>query len=162
MDKFIKYTSTAELHTELTNILLLCTEDSSDFFYCYCEKVQVEKHLEKVEPKCDLCPLIEFLYDIQDKNLINGLSPKKFLQFNYNNKLKLERFADEILRFFEAIKLNDPEGLDFFNRRYTWSMRNFSSGETYSLTLEEVIENDIELVKYNPHFFDSPVLKNNK
>ena len=70
------------------------------FFYYYCEKVQVEKHLEKVEPKCDLCRLIEFLHDIQDKNLINGLSPKKFLQFNYNNRLKLERFADEILRFF--------------------------------------------------------------
>ena len=161
MDKFIKYSSTSELHTELTNILLLCTEES-DFYYCYCKKVQKEKHYEKVEPKCDLCRLNEFLYDIEDKNLMDGLSTKKFLQFNYNNRSKLERFADEILPFVEGIKLNEPEVLDFFERRYTWSMRNFSSGETYCLTLEEVIENDIELVKYDPHLFDSPVLKNNK
>ena len=162
MDKFIKYTSTAEPHKELTNILLLCTEDSSDFFYCYCEKVEIEKHYEKVGTRCDLCCLIEFLYDIEDKNFIDGLSPKKFLQFNYNNRFKLERFADEILPFFEGIKLNNSEALDFFERRYSRSMRNFSTGETYSLTLEEVIENDIELVKYNPHLFDSAVLQNNK
>ena len=162
MDKFIKYTSTTELHTELTNILLLCTEDSPDFYYCYCKKVQKEKHYEKVEPRCDLCRLIEFLYDIEDKNLMDGLLPKKFLQLNYNNRSKLERFCDEILPFFEGIKLNEPEALDFLKKRYTWSMRNFSSGERCSLTLEEVIENDIELVKYNPHLFDSSVLKNKK
>ena len=72
MDKFIKYNSTAELHKELTNILLLCTEDSSDFYYCYCEKFQDEDK----QKQCDLCRLIYFLYDIEDKNLMDGLSPK--------------------------------------------------------------------------------------
>ena len=56
MDKFIKYNSTAELHKELTNILLLCTEDSSDFYYCYCEKFQDEDK----QKQCDLCRLIYF------------------------------------------------------------------------------------------------------
>ena len=93
---------------------------------------------------------------------MDGLSPKKYLQLNYNNKTKLERFADEILPFFERIKLNDESALDFFNKKYVWSMVNFSSGETYSLTLEEVIQNDIEMVKNNPHLFDSPVLQSNK
>ena len=37
MDKFIKYNSKSELHRELTNILLLATEDSNDF-YCFCDK----------------------------------------------------------------------------------------------------------------------------
>ena len=93
---------------------------------------------------------------------MDGLSPKKYLQLNYNNKTKLERFADEILPFFEGIKLNDESALDFFNKKYVWSMVNYSAGETYSLTLEEVIQNDIEMVKHNPHLFDSPVLQSNK
>ena len=38
---------------------------------------------------------------------MDGLSPKKYLQLNYNNKTKLERFADKILPFFEGIKLNN-------------------------------------------------------
>ena len=38
---------------------------------------------------------------------MDGLSPKKYLQLNYNNKAKLERFADKILPFFEGIKLNN-------------------------------------------------------
>ena len=32
MDKFVKYNSKSELHRELTNILLLATEDSNDFY----------------------------------------------------------------------------------------------------------------------------------
>ena len=158
MDKFIKYNSTAELHKELTNILLLCTEDSSDFYYCYCEKFQDEDK----QKQCDLCRLIYFLYDIEDKNLMDGLSPKKYLQLNYNNKTKLERFADEILPFFEGIKLNNESVLDFFNKKYVWSMVNYSAGETCSLTLEEVIQNDIEMVKHNLHLFHLPVLQSNK
>ena len=41
-------------------------------------------------------------------------------------------------------------------------MANYSAGEMYSLTLEEVIQNDIEMVKHNPHLFDLPVLQSNK
>ena len=69
------------------------------------------------------------------------------------------------MKFYLILKqlsLMTPKHLIFLIEDYTWSMRNFLSGGTYSLTLEEVIENDIELVKYNPHLSDSPVLKNNK
>lgn len=154
MDKYIKFTSESELHTELTNILLLCTEDSSDCYYFYCERVQ-EKNSKS---QCDLCSLIEFLYDIEDKNLMNGLSPKKFLQLNYNNKSKLEEFANKILPFFKAIELNEPEALDFFKKKYTWSMKDYSNGETCSLSLEEVIESEKELVENNPCLFDADFL----
>ena len=87
MDKFIKYNSKSELHRELTNILLLATEDSNDF-YCFCDKFY------ETRSKCDLCALCEFLFD--ENNLMDGLSPKKFLQLNYNNRLKLEEFANKI------------------------------------------------------------------
>ena len=107
MDKFIKYNSKSELHRELTNILLLATEDSS-YFYCFCFKFD--------DTKCDLCNLCEFLFD--ENNLMDGLSPKKFLRLNYNNRLKLEEFANKILPFFKRIQLNDARALDYFNRDY--------------------------------------------
>ena len=77
MDKYITYNSTSELHKELTNILSLCIEDASTYdLYCYCGEEFGD---------CDLCILIVFLDDPEDKCKMDGLSPKKFLQYNYNN-----------------------------------------------------------------------------
>ena len=105
MDKFIKYNSKSELHRELTSILLLATEDSNDF-YCFCDKFY------ETRSKCDLCALCEFLFD--ENNLMDGLSPKKFLQLNYNNRLKLEEFANKILPFLREYNLTMREHLSFF------------------------------------------------
>ena len=145
MDKYIFLNSTTELHEELTNILLLCTEQYGDDWYCYCRKEFA---------KCDLCNLIDFLIDIDDKNLMDGLSPKKFLQFNFNNRFKLEEFSLKILPFFDAIKKNHPNSLEFFERRYHWSSRDYFSGKFLSLSLKEVIENEINFVKYNPQYYN--------
>ena len=38
--------------------------------------------------------------------------------------------------------MNHEPCLDFFQRRYHWSSRDKSAGTTYSLSLEEVIENE--------------------
>ena len=119
MDKSIKYNSKSELHRELLNILLLATEDSNDF--CFCDKFR------EMKSKCGLCSLCEFLFD--ENNLMDGLSPKKFLQLNYNNRLKLEEFANKILPFFKRIQLNDARALDFFHRDYEWTLKDFSRGE---------------------------------
>ena len=152
MDKFIKYNSKSELHRELTNILLLVTEDSNDF-YCFCDKFR------EMKSKCDLCALCEFLFN--EDNLMDGLSPKKFLQLNYNNRLKLEEFANKILPFFKRIQLNDARALEFFHKEYEWSLKDFSRGETFVLSLDEIIESDIDLVKNNPQLFDKDFLKKN-
>ena len=61
---FMKFKSASELHKELTNILLLATEDSN-FFYCYCKKNG---------RKYGLCDLSHYLFD--DNNLMEGLPPK--------------------------------------------------------------------------------------
>ena len=71
--------------------------------------------------------MCEFLFD--ENNLMDGLSPKKFLQLNYNNRLKLEEFANKILPFFKRIQLNDARALDFFHRDYEWTLKDFSRGE---------------------------------
>ena len=139
MDKYIKYDSTSELHTELTNILLLCLEDNSTDYYCDRE----------------LCKLIEFLAQIDDSNLIDGLRFREFLQVNYNNREKLEEFSVLILPFFQKMELNQKDALEFFQRsKYTWSTRDSETGIYHSLTLEEFIESDKELLRANPHLFD--------
>ena len=152
MDKFIKYNSKSELHRELTNILLLMTEDSN-YHYCFCDKFR------EMKSKCDLCALCEFLFD--ENNLMDGLSPKKFLQLNYNNRLKLEEFANKILPFFKRIQLNDARALEFFHREYEWSLKDYSQGKTFRMTLNQIIESDIDLVKNNPQLFDKDFLKKN-
>ena len=144
MEKYIKYNSTSELHTELTNIILLCLEDYNSYYYCYCN--------EEIGD-CDLCKLIEFLANINDEDLISGLSPRKFLQFNYNNRSKLEEFSSRILPFFQKIEINNEKSPEFFQKRYHWSMRDRSDGTYSSLTLEEVIENEKEIVDSNPSFY---------
>ena len=152
MYKFIKYNSKSELHRELTKILLLATEDSNDF-YCFCDKFL------EMKSKCDLCSLCEYLFD--ENNLMDGLSPKKFLQLNYNNRLKLEEFSDKILPFFKRIQLNEVRALEFFHKEYSWSLKDYSEGKTYEMSLDEIIESDIDLVKKNQELSDKDFLKNN-
>ena len=142
MDKFIKYNSKSELHRELTNILLLATEDSNDF-YCFCDKFL------EMKSKCDLCSLCEYLFDENN------------LQLNYNNRLKLGEFSDKILPFFKRIQLNDARALEFFHKEYSWSLKDYSEGKTYEMSLDEIIESDIDLVKKNQELFDKDFLKNN-
>ena len=149
---FIRYNSTSELHKELTNILLLATEDSN-FFYCYCDK------FSETRSECDLCALCEFLFD--DDNLMDGLPPKKFLQLNYDNRVKLEEFASKISPFFKRIERNDRRALEFFDKEYVWTLKDYSSATYYSMTLTEIIENDKDLVKNNPQLFDIDFLKKN-
>ena len=134
MDKYISYNSTTELHRELTNILLLCVEDSNSYYYCYCGEEF---------GNCALCKLIEFLFDIEKKKLMDGLSPRRFLAKNYNKECKLEEFALKILPFFEKMKMDYEPSLDFFKKEYRWSSRDRITGIYHGLSLEEVIENEI-------------------
>ena len=144
---FLKFESTSELHKELTNILLLMTEDSN-FFYCYCVKAG---------RKCDLCDLCHFLSD--DDNLMEGLPPNKFLQLNYANREKLDDFADKIFPFFERMEHYDKRSLDFFNKEYEWVLKDYSTATYHTLTLTEIIDSDKEFVKNNPKLFDKEFLK---
>ena len=134
MDKYINYNSTSELHRELSNIVLLCLEDINSFYYCYCGEEFGD---------CGLCELIVFFANIDDENLMDGLSPRKYLAKNYNKRTKLEVFSLKILPFFEKMEKNHDPSLDFFKKRYRWSSKDRLNGTTHSLTLEEVIENEI-------------------
>ena len=138
------------LHKELTNILLLAMEESN-FNYCYCYKFTDKG------TKCDLCSLCHFLF--HNNNLMDGLPPKKFLQLNYENRVKLDEFVIKISSFFDRMELNDKRSLEFFDKEYSWSLRDYSSCTYYSMSLTEIIEDDKKFVKNNPQLFDVDFLK---
>ena len=108
MDKYITYNSTSELHRELSNILLFCLEDNNSFYYCYCGEEFGD---------CGLCNLIFFFADVDEKNVMDGLSPRRFLARNYNKRMKLEEFSLKILPFFEKMKKDNDPSLDFFKKK---------------------------------------------
>ena len=56
-------------------------------------------------------------------------------------------------RFFERMELNDKRSLDFFNKEYVWSLKNYSSATYHSLTLTEIIESDKEYLLRIIHNF---------
>ena len=92
IEEFLKF-DTAKLHRELTNILLIATEESN-YHYCYCSQ-------KNNSSKCALCRLCSFLnVRIDRTGFINGLAPKKFLQKFYNDRVKLLKFLNLILLFF--------------------------------------------------------------
>ena len=134
MDKYITYNSTSELHKELTNILLLSIEDNAGCYYCYCGEEF---------GTCGICSLSYFLLDPNQENLIEGIKPRKFLAKNYNKRDKLELIASKILVFLEKIEKENKECLDFLNKRYSWSLKVYSTGETLSTDLDEAVENEI-------------------
>ena len=63
---------------------------------------------------CSLCDLITFFANIDEQNLMDGFSPRKFLAKNYNKREKLEEFSLKILPFFEKMEKNHDPSLDFF------------------------------------------------
>ena len=90
---------------------------------------------------------------------MDGLSPKKFLQLNYDNRDKRNDFVDKIFPFFERMERNDKSSLDFFNREFVWVLKDYSTATYHSMTLTEIIEGDKDLVKNNPELFDKDFLK---
>ena len=86
-DIFKKYETARSLHRELTNILLLCINESN-YYYCYCE----------------------YFPDVK----IENLSCEKFLQLNYNKKDKLNMVVDLIRPFFDQVKSEKKRCIRFF------------------------------------------------
>ena len=134
MDKYITYDTTSQLHRELTNIVLLCCEDSHSLYYCYCGEEF---------GTCGLCALTEFLVDPHEEFQMDGLTPRKFLAKNYNKRQRLDEFALKILPFFEKMEKDFDPSLDYFRKDYSWSMREKSTGKTLHIDLDEAVENEI-------------------
>ena len=83
------------------------------------------------------------------KHLIDNMEVREFLLRNRKNEQKLREFVDLIWTFFQKMAFLNKRSLQFFNDEYRWSMRNYQEGTTSSLTMEEIIESNIELVEFN-------------
>lgn len=106
--------------------------------------------------KCALCELCSFLFGTDKK--IDGLSPKKFLQKNYNREL-LEKIFNLIYPFFKKMNSEDKRSIEFFGKDYCWSLKNYQEGTYSTMTLDEIILDDKIFVCNNPHLFDLDFLK---
>ena len=149
IEEFLKLQqNTAKLHRKLTNILLIATEESN-YHYCYCRQTN----------KYSLCQLCSFLFATKDQK-IDGLPPKTFSQKIYNNRVKLEKFLNIISTFFKKMYSEEERSVEFFDKEYASSLRNYQEGMTYSrMTLDEIIDSDKIFVRHNPKLFDSEFIK---
>ena len=126
-DIFAKYNTARSLLKELMNILLLCTNESN-YFYCYCD--------EPKQPKCTLCEFCDYFPDAK----IENISIKKFLEKNYNQKDQLDKVVNLIKPFFDKVKSEDQNSLEFFNKEYYWHSRDIATGTINYVSLDEIID----------------------
>ena len=84
--------------------------------------------------------LVKYFYD-------NGA--EKYLLTYRNNEEKLLKVVDNYWVFICKIKKSDNTALDFFNKEYTWNFRDYRQGIDISMSLEEVIKSNNELIELN-------------
>ena len=125
---FAKYDTAKSLHKELKNILLLCINESN-YYYCYCD-------MEK-QSKCTLCEFCEYFPDVK----IENMSIENFLEINHNQKDKLDIVVNLIKPFFDRVKFEDKDALQFFYKEYYWHLRDIATGTIKHVSLDEIIDN---------------------
>ena len=76
-------------------------------------------------------------------------SYEKFLITNRNNEEKLQQVVDIYWNFIQEIKKEDQSALDFFNKEYVWTFRDYRQGVDIRSTLDEIIEHNEELITSN-------------
>ena len=107
-----------------------------------------------------MCWLCSFLYIRTNRSgFIESLPPKKFLQKFYNDRVEVVKFLNLILLFFKEMYSKDEYSLEFFDKEYEWSLRNYQEGTYSTMTLDEIINSDKQFVKYNPNLFDVEFIK---
>ena len=116
-----------QLFKELFNVCKLFDAEGH-FYYCYCNG------------RCDLCEFSKYFYD-------NGA--EKYLLTYRNNEEKLLKVVDNYWVFICKIKKSDNTALGFFNKEYTWNFRDYRQGIDISMSLEEVIKSNNELIELN-------------
>ena len=128
---FIKYENVQKLFRELFNVFKLFDAEGH-FYYCYCHRPVINK--------CDLCKFSEFF---DDKNA------EKYLLTYRSDEKKLLEMVGQYWFFICKIKKSDHTALDFLNREYSWNFRDYRRGISASLSLDEVIESNNELIELN-------------
>ena len=77
------------------------------------------------------------------------MSAREFLQRNYDNEVKLRQFAELIWPFFKKMFFYKRDSLEFFNRDYRWSHRDYRNTTYSDMSMQQIIDNDRYLIELN-------------
>ena len=56
----------------------------------------------------------------------------------------------------------DEHSVEFFDKEYTWSLRNYQEATYSTMTLDEIIDSDKIFVRNNPKLFDPEFIKRHR
>lgn len=129
-EEFIKFNNTKKLFKELYNVCLLF-KDSSSWYYCSCI------NLRSGTKKCELCKFDE---SFDDK------SQEKYLITNRNNAEKLQKIVDIYWSYIVKIQNQDRSALNFFEKEYVWTFRDYRNQTEARSELDEIIESNEEII----------------
>ena len=129
-EEFIKFSNTKELFKELYNVCLLF-KNSESWFYCSC------RNLRSGTIKCQMC---NFDDSFDDK------SKEKYMITFRNDASKLQKLVDIYWSHILKIRQQDPSALDFFNKEYVWTYRDYRNHIDMRSTLDEIITSNEEII----------------
>ena len=154
--KLFSFEDVVRFHFTLMNVVILIREKYEEVGYdCYCNiyrgccfyypclRLLFKKRRSRF---CTMCKFQSFCYK---KDAIEGMCVLEFLDRNSENDKKLRELAKLIWPFFKKIYFTRKDRLAFFEGIYHWISRDWNTGETSSLSLEQITEYDKHLIKLN-------------
>ena len=77
------------------------------------------------------------------------MSLEEFVIRNRNNEQNLLHLVDLFWPYFRKMRLFKLSALDFFNKEYVWSFRDYRNGVELSMNLQDAIDSTNELIRLN-------------
>lgn len=125
--EFIKFNNSKELFKELYNVCMLF-KNSDHWYYCNCQKLK---------SKCALC---QFDNSFDDKIL------EKFMITHRHDVEKLQDVVTIYWTSVQKVQKEDPSALDFFNKEYVWTHRDYRNHYYSRCDLEQIIQSNEEII----------------
>ena len=138
--EFIKFNNSRELFKELYNVCMLF-KNTDHWYYCNC------RNLRSGKIKCALC---KFDDSFDDK------SQEKYMIAHRHDIEKLQKIVDRYWSFVQMVQKEDQSALDFFNKEYVWTYRDYRNHIDMRCDIENIIESNEEIINSSglDHFFN--------
>ena len=129
-EEFIKFNNSRELFKELYNVCMLF-KNTDHWYYCNC------RNLRSGHIKCALCKFDDIFDDkFQEKYMIT---------YRHNTE-KLQKVVDIYWSFVTKIQKEDPSALNFFDKEYVWTYRDYRNQIDMRSELDEIIDSNEEII----------------
>ena len=138
-EEFIKFNNARELFKELYNVCMLF-KNTDHWYYCNC------RNLRSGKVRCTLC---RFDDSFDDK------SKEKYMINYRHNVEKLQSIVDIYWSFVQQLQKEDPSALNFFDKEYVWTFRDYKNGIDSRCELDQIIDSNEEIINSSglQHFF---------